>query len=117
PMLVRCGSHALFCLPTGDGVSWPAHAEDGWECIPERVYLDSAPSRPQRWWYTLRERLSRSGHGPQRPRNEARPGRSAITLVTRLAGPVHAHADLVGDGESPLGTLRIHTDSGEQALA
>jgi hypothetical protein len=39
PLFVRCGGFALFGVVTGDGLPWPERARDGWECLPQRVWL------------------------------------------------------------------------------
>lgn len=135
PLFVRCGNYALFCLPTGDPTGWPPRAEDGWECIPERVYIQGEAAEPDRW---QRQRPStaikpardsdeagaagdEAGHdeaGDSEIDAESKPGdqdrRSAKTLVRSVAGPVRAR--LLTAGEEPLGTLRISADVGVQSL-
>jgi hypothetical protein len=136
PLFVRCGNYALFCLPTGDPTGWPPKAEDGWECIPERVYIQGEAAEPDRW---QRQRPSPgvkpAGHSDaakgdddgdkdhnQAGHSESEAGgqpaeqdrRSAKTLVRSVAGPVRAR--LLKAGEEPLGTLRISAEVGVQSL-
>ena len=109
PLFVRCGSYMLFFIVTGDRIAWPDSAEDGWACIPERVYLEAGEAEPDRW---LRKRRV--------PKMRAHPARSdvrnAITLVESAPGPVRAQARLVAPGEEPLGSLRITSQAGLQKL-
>ncbi len=118
PLFIRCGGYALFCLPTGDPTAWPAAAEDGWACIPERVYLRGERAEPDRW---KRRRPHRDGKKKARRLQQAMDddgdnARGSITLVHSVAGPVRARARLLASGESPLGTLRITADVGIQSL-
>jgi hypothetical protein len=136
PLFVRCGNYALFCLPTGDPTGWPVKAEDGWECIPERVYIQGEAAEPDRW---QRQRPSTANPSQlagdadddqaARAADESSPEggetaakgkerdedrRSAKTLVRSVAGPVRAR--LLKAGEEPLGTLRISAEVGVQSL-
>ena len=43
------GRYLLLCFPTGEETPWPDDPQAGWECVPERVYLDNAPAEPDRW--------------------------------------------------------------------
>lgn len=118
PLFIRCGSYFLYCLPTGDTTDWPADATDGWECIPERVYLRGSAAEPDRWSRKQARHAKRkatplaSGEVEPSEREE----RAAITLVHSVAGPVRARARLLEPGESPLGTLRISSEAGIQSL-
>lgn len=105
PLFIRCGSYVLFCLPTGDPTSWPDSAEDAWACIPERVYLEADEAEPDRWRRRRRQRVR-----PERHERDAAPGldrRAAITLVQGELGPIRAQTRLLGEGEQPVGTLRL----------
>jgi hypothetical protein len=106
PIFVRCGNYALFCLPTGDGQEWPASAEEGWQCIPERVYLEESSAEPDRW---LRQKRPREA-----PAEDAR--LQKITHVQRGRGPARARRNLLAEGEQPLGTLDIYTENATQKL-
>jgi hypothetical protein len=116
PLFVRCGSYVLYCLPTGDSIAWPESPEDGWECIPERVYLRGAPAEPDRW--NRKKLRNRTPRGRSLPRFESEnlEERGAVTLVHSVAGPVRARARLLESGETPVGTLRISSDAGIQTI-
>lgn len=115
PLFIRCGSYFLYCLPTGDVTAWPESPEDGWDCIPERVYLRGAPAEPDRWnRKPLRQsKAKRSARDGERQDDNERGG---VTLVHSVAGPVRARSRLLDPGEAPLGTLRISADAGIQTL-
>jgi hypothetical protein len=105
PLFIRCGSYVLFCLPTGDPTSWPEIGEDAWACIPERVYLETDEAEPDRW---RRKRRVRTRHErPERGEASGIDRRGAITLVQGELGPVRAQTRLLGDGEQPVGVLRL----------
>lgn len=107
PMFVRCGRYALFLLLTGDPTAWPDEAEDGWACIPERVYFEEQNARPERW----RQRA-------QRHRRAAQPERaSRSTIVQTMRGPSRLRASLLEEGERPAGTLCVATADTSQALS
>ncbi len=106
-IFVRCGSYALFFLITGEG-DWPAGAEDGWACIPERVYLEEDEAEPDRW---LRKRRAKTAPPVAKP--AAHP---SITHVQTARGPIRARADLLTDGEEALGLVRISSDAGMQSV-
>jgi len=40
PAIVRCAGYALFVLPLGDPTDWPSSANDAWDMLPERVYMN-----------------------------------------------------------------------------
>lgn len=115
PLFVRCGQYALFVIPTGDPTMWPDSAEDGWECIPERVYLNGAAAEPDRWQRLARGRVkARAAVEEDGPRQKKR---DAVTMVHSMAGPVRARTRLVAPGEEPIGTLRISSKAGVQTIA
>jgi hypothetical protein len=113
PLFLRCGEHALFCLPTGDSEgAWPDDAEQAWDCIPERVYLEDASAEPDRWVRRrLRARLPADG---QDPAAEASGRRQ--TLVQSVRGPSRAQRKLVADGEQPFGELEVSSSAGQTLL-
>lgn len=106
PLFIRCGNYVLFCLPTGDPTSWPERAEDAWACIPERVYLEAAEAEPDRW-----RRKRRVRHRNQHDAISGIERRAAITLVQGELGPVRAQTRLLGEGEQPVGALRLRVGS------
>lgn len=129
PLFVRCGNYALMCLVTGDPTAWPERAEDAWSFIPERVYLQADSAEPDRWRRKKRNRGERRlrGRGRERRlRGEHSPGedderqargkprkrapfdrQGAVTLVQGELGPVRAQTRLLGDGEEPIGALKL----------
>ncbi len=46
-LLLWCGDHALFALPTGDVTDWPPEPATAWSFLPERVYLDERSPPPR----------------------------------------------------------------------
>jgi hypothetical protein len=103
----------LFCLPTGDTTAWPQDPEDGWQCIPERVFLRAAQAEPDRW--KRQKRAGRNGRQPVFPAADGKQ-RNAVTLVHSVAGPVRARARLLAPGEEALGTMRVSANAGIQTL-
>ncbi len=103
PAFIRCGGYALFCFTTDEGNVWPDDPVDGWECIPERIYLQKRAAEPDRW----QREQPRSFHEHTGEIDISRSSGSAITLVNTSPGPLAADADLLADGEEPLGRLRI----------
>lgn len=112
PLFVRCGSHAIFLLVTGDGVSWPDDANDGWACIPERVYLDGEDAEPDRW-----QRQRPSVRHASADATEGGDSRADSTIVRRMRGPVQVGTRLLAAGERPLGCLSITVGQAQQDLA
>jgi hypothetical protein len=107
PMFARCGRYALFMLVTGDPTAWPDAAEDGWDCIPERVYFAEHAARPERWRQrAARQRRSGGGTGPARS-----------TVVQTMRGPARLRASLLEDGEAPAGTLHMRAARATQSLS
>lgn len=104
PLFVACGRYAIFFLPTGDELPWPDDPEDGWECIPDRVYLDDTIAEPDRW--QRRKRKGRAGAAPLKGR----------TLVQTFRGPLRACRKLLEEGETPLGELAITSRDGANTI-
>jgi len=106
PVFIRCGEHAIFIMPTSeDETPWPERPEQGWACVPERVYLDDAVAEPDRW---LRRRLR--GQVPEESNDKRR-----RTLVQSVRGPARARRKLVVDGETAIGELEVESE-GAQSL-
>lgn len=104
PVFVRCGSYTLLCFPTGDALPWADSAVEGWECIPERIYLDQRSADPDRW-----RRRELRGQMSRLP-NEQRAVRG--TRVQTLPGLRLANRMLVDADEDPLGVLQVKSDMG-----
>lgn len=105
PLFITCGRYVIFCLPTGDDLPWPEDPGQGWECIPERVYLDDTIAEPDRW------RRGRRGRASAKD-----PVRKARTLVQSVPGPSLARRRLVEDGEIALGRLTITSGDGSNDM-
>ena len=120
PLFLRCGGYALFFLLTGDATSWPESADDAWAMIPERVYLEATEAEPDRWKRRRPPRRrthheGRKGHERKETQSDNDKAMTA-TKVQGVRGPIRAHARLVGNDESPLGSLRIRTESGSESM-
>lgn len=108
PAIMRCANHAIFIMPLGDASDWPAHADDAWDMLPERVYFDEMTSRPDGSRTNVPVDL-----GDVRKRQ---------TLVYRTHGPRETGQGLVMHGDRA-GTLELIGDDrhgrleiGDQAL-
>lgn len=88
PAMLRCASYALFLLPLGDPTDWPDSADDAWQMIPERVYLEEMESCAE-------------GSLP-RPRIASR----HHSVIMRTLGPRDTGMRLVEEGDAA-GTLEI----------
>lgn len=98
PAIFRCAGYAMFVLPLGDSTDWPASANDAWQMLPERVYLDELENAPQ-------------GSLPQirMPRRDVRE-----TYITRTGGPRDTGMRLAqGDAT---GVLELHTPTRQVTL-
>jgi len=105
-VIVSCARHALYFLPTGSDLPWPDRGNDGWQCIPERIYLGDVPAEPDRW-----QRKELRVVDPAVLRQRARP-----TLVRLMPGPELARERMVAEGEEPLGELRLESSRGSGAI-
>lgn len=91
PILLRVGHFRLFCFPTGedDGL-WPDSAEEGWQCVPERVYLANLPAEPDRWSRKrLRGRVEADSEGDGEPLDgpiEAKPTDHEVPIAAFSRG-------------------------------
>jgi hypothetical protein len=105
PVFIGCGRYGIFFLPTGDELPWPDDPEEGWECIPDRVYLEDTIAEPDRW---------------HRRRHKARAGKDGRkkgrTMVQTFRGPMRARRRLLADGEAPLGELEITSREGANTI-
>jgi len=131
PVFVQCESRALLLFPTTDAdLPWPDDPEQGWACIPERVYFDEAPARPDRW---VRRRDPRQ-HRALRARRPTPRGsdvgavaafrRDDVTAVQTCSAPALAQPRLLSEGEPAVGALRLRSpgddttiELGERVLA
>lgn len=119
PLFLRCGSHALFLLTTGDEVSWPDDAEDGWACIPERIYLESEEAEPDRWrrkQAMAPPSIADEDEDDDEASYRHREDRGSITQVQRLRGPTRLGARLLAASERPLGIVCVSTKTMQQEL-
>jgi hypothetical protein len=117
PLFLRCGSHALFLLTTGDDVSWPDDADDGWACIPERVYLESEEAEPDRWRRKRTAMVHRADEEDgDDDQSDYQDSRRDITLVQRWRGPTQVGARLLAASERPLGIVCVSTNTMQQEL-
>ena len=104
PVFVRCGSYTLFFFPTGDELPWADSAEAGWDCIPERIYLDQRSASPDRWRRReVRGQIARHQHDQQVSRS---------TRVRTIPGVRAAGMRLVDADEEPRGVLSVRSDAG-----
>lgn len=106
PVFIACGRHAIYFIPTGDELPWPDDPEQGWECIPDRVYLEDTLAEPDRW---QRRKLRARARGVKEPKK----GR---TMVQTFRGPAHARRRLLKDDEDPLGQLEITSPDGANTI-
>jgi hypothetical protein len=112
PLFIRCGEHAVFFFPTTDEIDpWPDDAEEAWECVPERVYLDDVPAEPDRW---LRRRL-KALWGQHDPSHDAGDPRRR-TLVQTIRGPSRARRSLLAEEDEPMGELEIVSPDGQSTI-
>lgn len=110
PVFVRCGHYAVFFIPTED-LPWPDDPLDGWQCIPERVYLDEELAEPDRW---ERRRL-RARWQVEGDRRAAGTGRT--TRIQTFRGPAMAHRRLVLEDETPQGEIRVRSEAGTTSIS
>jgi len=106
PAFVRCGRYAVLIFPVNEPVApWPNEPDEAWEAIPNRLYLDEVETEERSPdWEEQNERAWEV---------EALPGLSEpLTLVHHVAGPQMAVHELVGDGEPPLGEVRVTSTLG-----
>lgn len=94
PAFVRIGSYRLMAFQTG-GLPWPNNADDAWDTLPERVFVDEREAEPDRW-----KRLALQAQQQQRSR------RRKITLLPGALGSNELR------GGRPLGTLTIRSHHG-----
>jgi hypothetical protein len=87
---IAIGSFALWCLPCGPNVKWPARSTEAWDAMPPRAFVDRrAPLPPSR-------RAGVNALPP--PKKKGSPYRSfdENSRITTLAPPL-----LLGDDEEP----------------
>jgi hypothetical protein len=110
PVFIRCGRHTIFLIPTEESpTAWPDDPEAGWQCIPERVFLDDAPAEPDRWF---RRRV----RGLWGPAIEEREGARRRTLVQTSRGPSRASRRLLAEDDEALGELQIFSADGQSTI-
>lgn len=102
PVFLRCQGFALLALVTGDATDWPERAEDAWDCLPERVFVE--------------ERLA-TGSRPRRLPHARPAGVEPLrrtTVVHVLEGPTHLRA--LASDEPPCGVLEVDSRGSRRAL-
>ncbi len=108
PVFLRCQGFALLALVTGDSTDWPERAEDAWDCLPERVFVE--------------ERLA-SGSRPRRMPHAPPAGAAAAiaagdgrrtTLVHVLAGPTHVRP--LASDEPACGEVHVASHGTRRAI-
>lgn len=118
PTFLAVGGYQLFLLPTEATPCWPDEAEDGWQCIPERVYLEEANAEPERWRQHRRRR--RRGGSEKNGAKGEDGGEDADggyrTVVQTSAGPRFAIGDLLDEDEHALGTVHVSCRGREQQI-
>jgi len=111
-VFVRFGRYALFCLPTGDKLSWPAVGADAWSMIPPREYtraqrVDVEHDPRQRLWRQAPSVVRRApGRVRPKPAPLAGSGRTHITLMD---GPEMAQSLWLGADERPVGHITVRS--------
>ena len=106
PVFLRCQDFALLALVTGDATDWPERAEDAWDCLPERVFVEerlASGSRPRRLPHA-------PPAGP--PSSEIR---RRTTLVRVLDGPTHVRS--LASDEAACGVLSLESRGRHRAFA
>jgi hypothetical protein len=121
PIFLSVGSYQLFLIPTEAEPCWPDDGDDGWECIPERVYLDESAADPRR-----RRRRRRRAKDDKRAKGDENAGEGdardeahlgSSTVVRTSLGPRFAPSGaLLDDDEAAIGVLRISSQRRESAL-
>lgn len=102
PVFLRSGRCVFFLFPREPGASaWPVSAEEAWEGMPERTYLEEVGV----------ESAGRRARGIL----DARPDH-AQTLVLSLPGPFLESDKLLHEAESPRGQLVVRSGEGEMTL-
>ena len=91
PTYLAIGAFALWCLPCGPGVNWPARASVAWDALPPRTFVDRRAPLPS-------ERRAGVHALPPPPRRKGGPyrGFEENSRITTLAPPL-----LLGDDEEP----------------
>jgi hypothetical protein len=101
---LSCGRYVLLSFLTGDAAAWPESVDDGWACLPERVYVEERLADG-----TGSSAAASAAGRPRRARGSQGQGGPASTLVSRSAGPMATQRPLLRDGEEPAGVLSIET--------
>ncbi|MBW2730963.1 MAG: hypothetical protein JRH20_01145 [Deltaproteobacteria bacterium] len=97
PILLRLGRFRIFVLPTHDDEGlWPDSGEEGWQCVPERVYLSNLPAEPDRWSCKRLQRGSRD-HAKGSEESlvgpiEGRPTDHEVPIAALAKGDTHEQA-------------------------
>ena len=112
PAMLSAAGYTLMCLPTGEPADWPEDADDAWELLPERVYLEEHEAEPDRW----HRKALRAGASGQWLRGGDDAARKVPTMIRALAGPVAEDAALLLPEESPIGALEVISEAGARQM-
>jgi hypothetical protein len=110
PAFVRFGRYSLLVFPTVEaGEPWPDDPEEGWNRLPDRLYLDEVETEERsKEWEVEHDRAWEVDALPKL--------KEPPTLVHHVAGPEMAVQELVDGGEPPLGEIRITSYRGEATI-
>lgn len=110
PAFVRLGHYALLALATsGHDEPWPDDAEQAWNQIPDRLYLDEIETEEKSLeWEATRDKAWEVQALPAISRPP--------TLVHNVAGPKMAIHELVDPDETPIGELGITSPRGASTV-
>jgi hypothetical protein len=116
-VFVHCGSCAILLFPTSERIPWPDGAEQGWACIPERVYFAESAAEPDRWV----RRPRRPTHIPPARRlssTKSKDGsQGAATMVQTTRAPKLARQQkLLEKNESPVGMLMLQAGEASDVI-
>lgn len=90
PAFVRVGQYRIMAFQTG-GASWPRDADDAWEVLPERIFVDEREAEPDQW---QRHAVRAAARGK----------------ITLLPGALGSNED--PRAGQPIGTLSIRSRNG-----
>ena len=116
PTFLAVGGYQLFLLPTEAKPYWPEDPEDGWQCIPERVYLEEVNAEPERWLQHRRRRHRNKGGKGEDGDNGENAHAGHRTIVQTSAGPRFSLGDLLDEDEEALGTVQVSCRGREQQI-
>lgn len=95
PLFLRVGRVILMALITDESSPIPASAEDAYDCIPERVFIE--------------ERRGLAGEPRHQGLNAPSSPSPGATMLRSLPGPMAIAGDLIQSDEVEVGTLLVRT--------